>query len=103
MFADQYWRGDYERRSESDIPPALKPSAKNHSKQQKESRNEHDEAIAIAHAILKYNGIHDLRPLQDIVDKEGNVVGWETREEDGHSGKQIVRHKFTMKSLIRKQ
>ena len=85
VFATNYWRGDYDS-DQVNIPPSLRPPKKHASKPMKEAWNEHEEAVRIANAILAYNGIHPLRPLEKLTGEEGVHIGWRTDE--GGRGKE---------------
>ena len=79
VFAKNYWKGDYDS-DQVHIPAALKPPKKHASDAAKEAWNENEEAGRIAHAILAYNGIVDLKPLELLKTDEGELAGWRTRD-----------------------
>lgn len=86
VFAKQYWRGDYDS-DQVNIPASLKGPKKGASDASKEAWNEHKEASRIAYAILEYNGIRDLNPLQILKDIDGSPVGWKVGDSaEGASG-----------------
>ncbi|KAI0086701.1 hypothetical protein BDY19DRAFT_995711 [Irpex rosettiformis] len=80
IHAKQYWRGDYELNDETKLPIALKTPPKNVNTFKKEAWNEHLEAINIANAILRWNGIENLKSLDNVVDRNKEVIGFGSRD-----------------------
>ncbi|KAI0083681.1 hypothetical protein BDY19DRAFT_998365 [Irpex rosettiformis] len=76
VYADQYWRGDYELNDESKLPFTLKAPSKRAERSQMEAWNERVEAANIAKAILRWNGIEDLKPLIDIDGQSHDALGF---------------------------
>ena len=81
VFATNYWRGDYDS-DQLTIPQSLKPPKKHASPITKEAWNEHEEAVRIANAILAYNGLYPLQPLEKLTEGGDAPLGW--RADDGH-------------------
>ena len=79
LFAKTYWKGDYDS-DQVYIPASLKPPKKHASDAAKEAWNETEEACRIARAILAYNDIADLKPLELLKTDEGILTGWKTRD-----------------------
>ena len=75
IFAKDYWRGDYDS-DQLHIPASLKPPKKHASIAEKESWNEHEEAIRIARAILEYNDIRQIESVRRARDDANVVIGW---------------------------
>ena len=75
VFATNYWRGDYDS-DQVTIPQSLKPPKKHASQTTKEAWNEHEEAVRIANAILAYNGLYPLRPIEKLTGGEDVPLGW---------------------------
>ena len=82
MFARDYWRGDYDS-DQVRIPDSLKPPKRHASVAEKESWNEHEEAVRIARAILAYNDINHLEPVQRLHDVDNLPIGWNVVGDEG--------------------
>ena len=80
LYPEDYWRGDYERKTETDVPPAVKPRAKNAPFTLKESQNEVEEAARIAKAILAYNNLAPPEKVDVTYDENGLPVSWSIPE-----------------------
>ena len=81
VFAANYWRGDYDS-DQLTIPQSLKPPKKHAPQIMKEAWNEHEEAVRIANAILDYNGLYPLRPLEKLTGDGGVPLGWRVDKAD---------------------
>lgn len=57
IHAEEYWRGDFERKESESAPQGVKGVSKNAPHYLKESRNEIDEGIRIAKAIMAHHGL----------------------------------------------
>lgn len=79
VFATDYWRGDYDS-DQLTIPPSLKPPKKHAPQPMKEAWNEHEEAVRIANAILSYNGLYPLKPIQKFTGDGDEPLGWSIDE-----------------------
>ncbi|KAI0082939.1 hypothetical protein BDY19DRAFT_999052 [Irpex rosettiformis] len=91
IHADHYWRGDYDQEDDTDIPSFLKNVPENSFESEtKETWNERVEAVKIAKAILDWNGIRTLNPLDDIVDINGEPLGWEEVGEETNEEREEI-------------